>query len=165
MKTFDALEERNWQQQISDLLDTQADRQIIWIVDKTTFNGQCIICNYLEKALGRFIMYNGSTRDIAYAYEEKPLVIFDYHSVKEDRLNYEVIKRLKDGIIFSSKYQPRMKEFQPPKIVCLNKTYPNVNMMSFDRWMLHVFELYEFQTKEKMFIYLNSVDSYHKIPE
>ena len=48
IKNFDALEEKNWQKQISDLLDTQTDRQIIWIVDKTTFNGQCIIRNYLD---------------------------------------------------------------------------------------------------------------------
>lgn len=131
------LELREWQQEVVMALMMQNDRHILWLYDEEGGRGKTTLAKYLTKEYQALILHNGSTPDVAMAYNKEKYVIFDYTRT-EERINYKAIEHLKNGIIFSSKYQSKMKFFPPPKILCLSNNLPDITGLSKDRW--HILE-------------------------
>lgn len=127
-----------WQQQIIEKLDEQCERKVIWIQDDIGGRGKTHLAKYLATKRDAMICHNASTRDVALAYQKQELVIFDYTRTEES-INYSAIEHLKNGIIFSSKYQSAMKFFTPPKILCLSNNLPDLKGLSKDRWDIYTF--------------------------
>lgn len=82
-------------------------------------------------------MHNAPTKDIAYAYNYEPWVVFDFTRDKELIVNYSVIEHLKNGVIFSWKYESFTKRFPSPKIICLSNFTPEFDKLSKDRWLYY----------------------------
>ncbi|KAK3106199.1 hypothetical protein FSP39_014912 [Pinctada imbricata] len=61
---------------------------------------------------------NTQTAHFAYAYQEEPMVVFDYVRDDAEHINYALLEQLKNGMLFSSKYQSRVKRFKPVKVCC-----------------------------------------------
>ena len=127
---------RRWQTIVIRKLKEQDDRKVTWVFDPVGNLGKSWLAGYLEAMEGAFVVTNGKTVDIAYAYNNEPIVVFDYSRCQEERVNYNIIECFKNGRIFSSKYESEVKRFTPPAVLCLSNFNPNQNELSEDRWQL-----------------------------
>lgn len=125
---------RRWQARIIKRLEQQDDRKILWVWEEDGNVGKSNLADYLDVVKGAFLITNGKNSDISYAYDGQEIVVFDYARTQCDYINYQVIEDLKNGRIFSSKYESKMKRFLKPKIICFANYPPQTSTMSSDRW-------------------------------
>lgn len=131
---------------IESILNTKGsnDRLIHWFVDykggcgKTTFLRNCFIT---RDDIAYF--NNGKKSDIAYGiktcknFNNLNNIVFNLTRTTEHSINYEAIEMLKDGIIFSGKYESSTLVFNYCNIIILSNFEPNVQSMSLDRWKIY----------------------------
>lgn len=147
---------RKWQKETINILSKQNDRQILWIYDKAGNNGKTYLAKYLVANNKAFYVMNGKSKDIAHAYNRESVVCFDFSRSQEDHINYGILEQLKNGMLFSSKYDSHTKIMAPPFIICFANFMPDVTKLSIDRWQIielnerkmkilskkHIYELY-----------------------
>ncbi|KAH3874577.1 hypothetical protein DPMN_037823 [Dreissena polymorpha] len=108
---------RRWQRAAMKMVDIQTNRQILWIYEEKGNTGKTFFGQYLASLHGAIELENGATKDLAYAYSGEPIVCFNFPRSQEGSINYHFLELLKDGCLFSSKYESRVKTFKPPKVV------------------------------------------------
>nr|QKV51307.1 putative replication associated protein [Crucivirus sp.] len=134
---FDETELRNWQQKLLDELKGKPnDRHIIWIYDTVGGMGKSWMTDYLVSKHDAEFFENASTKDIACAWKGKPIAVFDFSRTTEERINYGVLESIKNGRIFSAKYNSTAKLFAKPHVVCFANWLPRMSAMSQDRWSI-----------------------------
>ncbi|KAK3106809.1 hypothetical protein FSP39_000241, partial [Pinctada imbricata] len=77
---------------------------------------------------------NCQTTDFANAYKGQRLVVFDLTRDDKPNVNYTLIEHLKNGVLFSTKYQSHVKTFAFCKVLCLANFAPDLDKLSADRW-------------------------------
>lgn len=128
---------RPWQAKMAKKLSGRVnDRRVYWVYDTVGNQGKSWFAKYLVARMGAARFPNGCTRDIALAYKGEGIVAFDFTRSVEGKLNYGLMESMKDGEIFSSKYESRVKRFGSPHIVCLANWMPDMSRMSADRWSI-----------------------------
>lgn len=110
-------------------------RSIIWIVDTLGNSGKSSLAAHLVQSHGFLTFNNGKTADIAYAWNGEN-VIFDLARSQQEHINYEIIEQIKNGVVFSSKYNSMMKVFERPHVFVFANVEPDYNKMSNDRWQV-----------------------------
>ncbi len=118
------------------MLDAQDDRKVLFIVDVKGGGGKSTLCKYLIKEMGAWACQGGSARDLMYGYNTKATVAcFDMARCNNaDYWPWNFIENLKNGWYTSTKYQGRMRSFNPPKIIVFtNEDIPR-NKLSVDRY-------------------------------
>lgn len=136
-KQYENAELRDWQKGAIELLEKQTNRQVLWLVDTKGNTGKTWLGQYLAATKDAFIIQGGAIRDIAYAYERQSYVVFDLSRQKADlEYIYNIIEHLKDGQLFSSKYESTVKAFCPPKVMVCSNWQPNMELLSKDRWVI-----------------------------
>ena len=128
------VELKRWQKSVINLMKEQDDRQVIWIKDDAGNSGKSFLATYLLRTGDAFVVEGGSTRDLSYAYQEQPYVIFDFCRSQKEFVNYHIIEAFKNGRMFSSKYQSSLRIFKPAKVVCFANFLPEWRKLSLDRW-------------------------------
>lgn len=136
-----------WQSTIIEILSlsrdsSEAEREIIWIYDPVGNKGKSFLCKFLHLNNRAFYTTGGKKTDIAHAYDGQDIVLFDFARTQEEHVNYTAIEELKNGMIFSSKYQSMTKvsvstttkKISPPWVVCFANYQPNLEACSADRW-------------------------------
>lgn len=124
-----------FQERILEKIEKQNDRQITWVCDLTGNRGKTHLSKMLcaEGKAQRFT--NGRTKDIAYAFDPNvEIVIFDFARSCEERINYQIIEDLKNGMLFNSKYESKSLIFKEPKIIIMANFLPDKSKLSLDRW-------------------------------
>lgn len=123
-----------WQDRIRTRLLNQTDRQVTWVYDPVGNTGKTYLGQWLC-AFDHGIMFeNGKKADIAMAFEDEPIVIFNFTRDKEGFVNYSVMESFKDGVLWSPKYESQVKRFLPCKVLCLANWKPDETKLSMDRW-------------------------------
>lgn len=125
-----------WQQEWIKYIESQNDRQILWINDSLGGKGKTFFSKHLIAKYNAIRFTNGKTADISAAYNYQPIVVFDFARSCEDRINYQIIEDLKNGMIFDSKYKSRCKYFEPPKVIIMANFAPQTEKLSSDRWVI-----------------------------
>lgn len=129
-----------FQKTIIDLVAADViDRQILWVHDPFGNSGKSYISKYLVDSKGAFYTNGGKATDIAYAYNGEPIVIFDYVRDAKDYVGYGIMEQIKNGILFSSKYESGMRRFKTPHVIVFANFAPEAGKFSSDR--LRVIEL------------------------
>lgn len=110
-----------WQWQL-DLIETLNGpvhpREIIWIYDIVGDYGKSDMATYLACNRNAFVIDGGKTGDIAHAYRLQKIVVFDFARTTDfEKVNYGVIEHLKNGRLFSPKYDSTTKYFPKPHVV------------------------------------------------
>lgn len=118
------------------MLQSQDDRQILFVVGEFGGEGKTFLAHYLVANHGAVKYENSKTNDVKYAYEGEPIVIFDFVRSSQDHINYEILEIIKNGSFFSSKYQSEFKAFAPPKVVVFTNEHPDLNKLSKDRYQI-----------------------------
>ena len=59
---------------------------------------------------------------------------FQFSTHIRGAVSYNAIEQLKDGLVFSSKYEGGVKMFNPPHVIIFANWLPDVKTLSEDRW-------------------------------
>jgi len=131
-----------WEQGLLNELETTPhSRKIIWYVDHKGGCGKSTFAKYLMSKGDCAYFNNSKTADIAYAWKGERTVIFDFSRQLEEHVNYGVIESIKNGLIFSAKYNSNTKCKATPHIVVFSNFDPNKATMSADRWDIRVMDI------------------------
>jgi len=128
---------RDWQSLLLGKLDQDPDsRTVIFVVDKKGNKGKSYLCSYLERERkGVQIMKCGKRDDMAFELDDNPkIVVIDVARSSSDFLHYTFLEDLKDGRVFSPKYESHQKRFNPPHVVVMMNVDPDMTRLSEDRY-------------------------------
>lgn len=123
-----------WQKDLLNELEGKPNnRSIIWYADGIGNSGKTFFAKYLVTK-GACYLQNGKLADLAHAYNGERIAIFDFTRSVEGVLNYSAIETIKNGMLFSPKYNSKTKIFTQPHVVVFANFAPDVTKMSSDRW-------------------------------
>ena len=113
-------------------------REIIWVVDQVGNTGKTFLSFYLQDQEQAFRVPNVSSKDFAYAYNYQKMVIFDYERDSKEHINYRILENLKNGSVWSPKYESCSKNFRGMnvKVICFANYPPEYDRLSADRWVV-----------------------------
>jgi len=125
----------------NDLLLPADDRKIIFVIDKQGGQGKTWFAkHYCKLHSDAQYMEPAKKVDMAYALLNTIRVLFlnitrTTESDKQDYL-YSFIESVKDGMVFSPKYESRMKYLGKVHVVVMMNQDPNMELLSNDRYSL-----------------------------
>lgn len=126
---------RIWQKElVEELLCPPDYRKVVWYIDRKGNNGKTTLARFLVANHKAFYCINGKTADVAHAYNGERIVLFDLPRTSENGVNYHVIEALKNGMLFSGKYESKTKVFDIPHVVVFSNFAPDKSALSADRW-------------------------------
>jgi len=127
---------RPWQQALYKIVSGKPHpRHIFWVEDGLGNSGKSRLSTYLCREMGA-VELDGRLQDAAFSYTGQKIVIFDLARAVEPatlRDLYIVAEKLKNGQIYSSKYQSRLKVFDVPHVIFFSNSPPPVGVWSIDR--------------------------------
>lgn len=135
-----------WQEHLKEILDGPInDRDIIAVVDPVGNSGKSSYARkYLYEHPGEcVIVQNGKTQDLARILsKEDPLrlrvVFMDFSRTNQDYINFEIIEKIKNGHMSSTKYDSTTINLaNHPHIVLLTNQHLDYTKMSDDRWKVY----------------------------
>lgn len=131
-----------WQTEILAMIKEEPDnRKVYWYwsthggVGKSCL-GKSIVMRY------NAVLVGGSARDIYCAIklftDEKDIdvVIFDIPRSSFNRISYNAIEAIKNGLVFSPKYESGCVTFNSPHCIVFANFPPDVSQLSSDRWVI-----------------------------
>lgn len=130
---------RPWQSALVDIVkEPPCPRKVYWFYDFTGNTGKSFMGKYLMAWHDATIFTNGKLADMAYAYALSPIVVIDLARTQCDKLDhmYQFIENLKNGILFSPKYDSGVKVFKAPHVIIFANFEPDRTKLSEDRWFV-----------------------------
>lgn len=143
IKTIETL--RPWQQDIVNILDGEVDdRKIYWYWESVGNIGKSALVKYLHLKREALVCQSGKEADILYHVmmsdietKDPGIVVYDIPRSHEGHVSYSALEQIKNGMIFSPKYESGSKCFNPPHIVIFANFPPAFpDKMSSDRWVI-----------------------------
>lgn len=133
-----------FQQQILDILDTQPHpRKIYWFHEPIGNTGKSYFCKYLGLTRN-IILADGKKHDVFNQVKTTldngtipHIIILDIPRNSLNFINYGVIEQLKNGMIFSGKYEGGLCIFPIPHVIIFSNEPPDQSQLSQDRWSIH----------------------------
>lgn len=113
------------------------DRSIHWIIDRIGGNGKSALINHICCKYEAFMIDDGASKDIAFAYEGQPIVCIDLVRDSEEWVPYRMMEKFKNSRMFSAKYESHMKLFKPPHVIVMANFAPDMTKLSPDRWLIY----------------------------
>lgn len=133
---------RPWQQKYADILETEPEpRKVYWIYDENGNNGKSEFCRYMLRNNKAMWIRTAKASDIKMLLLEHKQcrdLIFDLPR-DDNKISYALLEELKDGLIFSGKYEGGIKEISIPHIIVMSNQRPWYHKLSIDR--LDVYDL------------------------
>ena len=154
MESFpENIEFKPWQLSILEEVDIPTKRKIIWVVGKSCGEGKTWLQNYIRyKYEDRRVMSGISLQtksgNITHALTKHPLStadIFLFNIGKSvdtlTEINYDMLEGIKDGKLFTSKYDSQRLKIRVPNVVMVfSNDEPNTTKLAKDRWKLFSIE-------------------------
>lgn len=125
---------RPWQEETLSRLENQDDRKVLWVYGEDGNEGKTWLALYLVHSKQAYYVQQGKEADIAFAFKDQKVVVFDYTRSKEVTASYSMMEAFKNGILFSAKYESQTKIFDPCKVVVFANWLPDYQALSRDRW-------------------------------
>lgn len=129
-----------WQSDLaSTLSDEPDDRSIEFFVDEDGNSGKSWMCKWiLDNYPDSQMIRPGKEMDMAYEVDEtKTIFLFDVPRSKLEHLQYSILEALKDQMVFSGKYESRMKRLhKPPRVLVFCNEQPDFAKLSADRYKI-----------------------------
>lgn len=129
-----------WQKDLLSTLSEPADdRKVIFVVDPRGNNGKTWFAKYYCKTHDDAqYLEPGKKADMAYALQDNLRVLFLNVTRTSESKNHEYlysfVEALKDGMVFSPKYESRVKYFSKVHVVVLMNSPPDKTLLSEDRY-------------------------------
>lgn len=130
---------RSWQSALVDIIKGPVcPRKVYWCYDLAGNTGKSFMGKYLMAWHDATIFTHGKLSDMAFAYNLERVVVIDLARTQSDKLDhmYQFIENLKNGILFSPKYESGTKCFPPPHVIVFANFEPDRSKLSEDRWFI-----------------------------
>ena len=126
---------RDWQQKLIEYVEAPPPkRSIRWYVDAKGDEGKTWMSEYLYLKYNAIVFETGKSADLAYMYDDQPIIIFDLSRRQEDYINYNLIESFKNGRVQCPKYESCVKRFKKPHVIVFSNFEPDKTALSDDRW-------------------------------
>jgi len=132
---------RPWQQEVDGFLQHEPDdRKIIFVVDPDGNSGKSWLTRYwITNRDSVQVMSVGKRDDLCYSVDiECGLFVFDIPRGQLEYLQYSVLEKLKDRVIYSPKYASQTKILkQVPHVIVFTNEEPDMTKMTEDRYYIY----------------------------
>lgn len=130
------LQLRPWQEQALEKLNSQSEREILFIVDEEGGKGKSVLAKHLLSGPKSWACQGGKIGDLMHCYDTTAeIAVFDMARCNNpDYYPWNFMENLKNGWFTSTKYKGGMKIFKPPKIIVFMNENPPRNKLSADRF-------------------------------
>lgn len=130
-----------WQQEILNILEqVPHNRKIKWYWEPTGNIGKSFLVKYIGLTRD-IILVDGKKTDLFNQVlqnidnNKRPdIILVDIPRRSKDFINYPAIEQLKNGCIYSGKYEGGQCYFPIPHVICFANSEPEKDSMSLDRW-------------------------------
>ena len=133
---------REWQGELYNALQLEPDDRLVrFIVDNKGNAGKTWFAKYYTKMHENAqYMEMAKKADMAYALRPEIRVLFvNITRQQVEYMNYSFLESVKDGLVFSNKYESGLKQLGKCHVVILMNQYPDMTLLSSDRY--HITEL------------------------
>lgn len=129
---------RAWQQSLYLRLILPPDsRTIVFVVDQRGNNGKTWFAHYFSQLHDNSqVIIPGKKADMAYLLDTScTTFFFDAPRSKQGEfIQYDFLEEIKNGYVFSPKYESRLKRLKPCHVVVLTNEHPDMTKLSEDRY-------------------------------
>lgn len=138
----------NWQKDVETLCMTEPDdRTINWFYGVTGCNGKSSLTKYMIVKHKALLCQDGRASDIKNLIfnadmDNCKIIIFDLTRSVGNKISFNALESIKDGLICNTKYETGTKIFNPPHVVVFANERPDENKISKDRWNIVNLEEY-----------------------
>lgn len=127
-----------WQLDVLHIIESEPDeRTIHWFWEPNGGVGKTQLCKYLVVKHDA-LMLTGKSNDMYHMIANNPnkrtLILIDVPRSTQDYINYGAIEQIKNGLIFSGKYESCQLVFNCPHVIVFANEPPDTSKMSRDRW-------------------------------
>ncbi|QMW68647.1 replication-associated protein [Crucivirus-88] len=134
---------KDWQKEIINILDSKPDkRSIYWYYSEDGNKGKSYLCKYLTLTR-KVIICSGKQADIFNQVKlcldemiAPEIILLDIPRTNNEYVNYSAIESLKNGCLYSGKYEGGQVLIKTPHIIAFSNELPNIKAMSSDRWKI-----------------------------
>lgn len=135
---LDLEEPRGWQLEVLEIIKSKPDKRTIhWFWEPIGNVGKTTLCKYLV-AKHDALMLTGKSNDMYHMLSKYPqkrkIIIIDVPRSSQDYINYGALEQIKNGLVFSGKYEGCQLVFNCPHVICFANEPPSTSQMSSDRW-------------------------------
>lgn len=129
-----------WQQQLVEELKGMPDpRKVVWYYDAEGGSGKTALARHvLGTYPGVLYLGGGSFKDAAHACikarQDPKIVLVNLPRSTEGKVSYGTFESLKDGLVYSGKYEGGVRLFAPPHVIIFANFLPEIAALSIDRW-------------------------------
>lgn len=142
LKKYEGVEWKDWQKSLLSKIKEKADsRTINWIVDYKGNSGKSYLTKYLALTKEVIIadgkkdnIFNQVNRKLNEDKKEFEIVLLDIPRSSEGYINYGVLEQLKNGLIYSGKYEGGLCLFDDVHVIVFANFMPDRSQFSEDRW-------------------------------
>lgn len=131
-----------WQKEIMEIIQSEAsDRTIRWYWSEKGGVGKSSFVKYLCVKHHATFLCKGKYADIINIIfktdmDAVDLVIFDLPRNNGNKISYDALEAIKNGLISNTKYETGNKWFNPPHILIFANAPPDEGRMSEDKWFI-----------------------------
>jgi len=127
----------DWQEDLIRTITGPVDpRTIVWYYDPEGGKGKTWMAKHILLNYEACFFQGGKKSDIAYSWNGEPVCIFNFARQLEGHVSYDAIESLKDGLIYSAKYESKAKLYNQPHVIVFANWLPDQTALSEDRWDL-----------------------------
>nr|WPR18742.1 MAG: replication polyprotein [Chemarfal virus 96] len=141
LQRYEDVEWRPFQKEILEYIDEEPDdRTVIWVVDKEGGKGKSYLAKYIYLNYPTIIadgkkdnVFNQLKTKLDGGMEPR-VCLLDIPRCGQGYMNYGVIEQIKNGLIYSGKYEGGDCIFDPPHVVVFANFDPDYSQFTGDRW-------------------------------
>lgn len=133
----------NYQIEILDIISKEPDeRKVYWYWESNGNVGKSSFTKYLVVKHNAMFIDEGKKADIMkacfdYDFNRYNVVVIDIPRDNGNKVSYKSIESIKNGCIFSSKYESGFKAFNSPHLIVFSNFPPEMDKLSMDRWVVN----------------------------
>lgn len=140
-RTYSKFDEMMPRQEIMDIIEKEPDnRTINWIWSDKGGVGKTSTCAYIEHNFEGVCIVNGKGADIKNQVinylkdNELDILIINVPRCNENHVSYAAMEEIKDGLIYSGKYEGGFANIEHPHVIVISNFTPEQHKLSEDRW-------------------------------
>ena len=138
-EVFEEATLKPWQHVVMKLIEMQEDREILFVIDGTGNQGKTWLTQYITLTKEGQCFDSTNKKDVAYALNpEKNIFVFDMTRANEPNMSLQILESIKNGIVFSGKYESGTKIVAGAKVVVMANSFAekHEDQLSSDRFMI-----------------------------
>lgn len=140
-KRYEGVEWKEWQSQILDIVDGEPDdRSVIWVCDTEGGHGKSFLAKFIYLNYPTIIadgkkdnVFNQLKTKLDSGMDPK-VVLLDIPRCGQGYMNYGVIEQLKNGLLYSGKYEGGDCLFDNVHVIVFANFEPEYDQFTQDRW-------------------------------